>query len=755
MSPASFIDDPNWAAFLPEAEPPPRPRALPEHSDCSPIDVEEVSTHFRRGGTFGRMAGYEERAGQVEMASAVAEAFNTRRNLMYEAGTGTGKSLAYLVPAMMWAWTNDTPVVVSTATRNLQGQLVAKDIPRALDALGDGAKKFRVALLKGRTNYLCLKAVDEFFSGGYWTMGGEEREAMPAFVEWLRSTPDGDLDTFDALPRELVSRPGEECSGRSCPFFSKCFVFKARRRALGAHLVVVNHALVLSEASNESISLLPAYGRLVMDEAHNLEDVATDHFSLVFSEAALRRILNRLLRSSPRRKSVSGGVLGAVGRFLSRTGAAELPEAAEIARTIAEAVSSLAGLSAAAAGISAAAKALLGRGERPVRYRAATIRTPETVEAQNRFEDALARTVTLLHSLRDALEAAAEDDASRLVDYARQIDNIALSLTGFANETAFVLAGERPDTHVYWMERVRLQKRRSELRLTAAPLSVAEHLRKFLYSRKDSVLLCSATLRTGGSFSYMAKRLGFFAEEGDEEGRYATGVAASPFDYLRQCLVLAPDFMPDPAADHARYVEELSAMLGRVVPAARGRSLVLFTSYEMMSAVAELARGPLAAEGVELLVQGEGLSREAMAASLRSSERPVALFGAQSFWEGVDVAGDALSCVVLARLPFAQQGEPVNEARGEKVEREGGRKFFDYVLPEAVIRFRQGFGRLIRTKADCGVVIVADPRIATKNYGGTFRRSIPASVKIVTGMDELLDAAREILDAKMNRGQTA
>ena len=250
MSPASFIDDPNWAAFLPEADAAPRPRALPDHSDCSPIDVEAAATHFRRGGTLGRMPGYEERPGQIEMASSVAEAFNTRRNLMYEAGTGTGKSLAYLVPAMMWAWTNDTPVVVSTATRNLQGQLVANDIPRALEALGDDAQKFKVALLKGRTNYLCLKAVDEFFSGGYWTMGAEEREAMPSFIDWLRSTPDGDLDSCDALPRERVSRPGEECSGKSCPFYSRCFVYKARRKALGAHLVVANHALVLSEAAN-------------------------------------------------------------------------------------------------------------------------------------------------------------------------------------------------------------------------------------------------------------------------------------------------------------------------------------------------------------------------------------------------------------------------------------------------------------------------------------------------------------------------
>ena len=753
MSPSEFIDNSDWAAFLPDAPPPPRQRALPDHSDCSPVDVERVAGHLRRGGTLGSMPGYEERTGQLEMAAAIAEAFNSRCNLMYEAGTGTGKSLAYLVPAIAWASTNDTPVVVSTATRNLQSQLMTNDIPTALKTLGDDVRDFTVALLKGRMNYLCLKAVDEFFSGGYWTMGEEDRAAMPGFIEWLKSTPDGDLDAYDGLPRDLLSRPGEECSGRSCPFHSKCFVYKARRRALAAHLVVVNHSLVLSEAVNGGVSLLPAYGRLVMDEAHNLEDIATDHFSKLFSEAALHRILNRLLRSSPRKKSVSGGVLGAIGRLLSRGGVADGAEAAAIVRKTAEAVSSLAALSAAAAGITAAAKPLLGsaRSDGPVRYFASTIRTPEVVDAQNRFENALACTVTLLHSLRESLDsAAAEDGTGRLSDYARQVDNIAVSLVSFANETAFALAADSPGTHVYWIERVRLQKRRAEVRLTAAPLSVAEDLRKLLYSPKDTTVLCSATLRTGSGFKYMAKRLGFFPEDGDEKGRYLTGVATSPFDYLRQCLVLAPDFMPDPAVDQPGYEAALSAMLERLFPVTRGRSLVLFTSHDMMRSVAERLRGSL--DGIDLLVQGEGMSREAMAAALRAAERPTVLFGAQSFWEGVDVAGDALVCVVLARLPFAQQGDPVNEARGEKVEREGGRKFGEFILPNAAIRFRQGFGRLIRTRSDRGVVIAADPRIVTKNYGGVFRKSIPASVRIVTGIDELMDAVGGVLTSATDLG---
>ena len=221
MTPAQFIDDPGWANFVPEMTSPARQRHLPAHEDCSRLDVDAVRSHLRRGGTLGALPGYEERPGQIDMAGAVALSFNAREHLMVEAGTGVGKSLAYLVPSIMWAWTNDTPVVVSTATRNLQSQLIGSDIPRAVGVLGDDAAKFRVALLKGRANYLCLRAVGDFFAAGFWTMSQEEQELMPAFIDWLTHTPDGDLDSYDGLPRGLLSCPGEECGGRRCPYWSR------------------------------------------------------------------------------------------------------------------------------------------------------------------------------------------------------------------------------------------------------------------------------------------------------------------------------------------------------------------------------------------------------------------------------------------------------------------------------------------------------------------------------------------------------
>ena len=702
MTPAEFIENPDWAGFIPEMEGAAKPRHLPTHEDCARLDVESAAMHLRKGGTLGAMPGYEERPGQIDMSAAIVNAFNERGHLMVEAGTGVGKSLAYLIPSILWAWTNDTPVVVSTATRNLQSQLVNSDIPKALKILGDDAAKFKVALLKGRGNYLCLRAVGEFFSAGYWTMSDDEQELMPAFIDWLRTTEDGDLDSYEGLPRHLLSCPGEECGGRRCPFFSKCFVYKARKRAAEAHLVIVNHALVLAEATSPGSGILPGYGRLVLDEAHNLEDIATEYLSHEFSLPELNRIVRRLVRhhraASEKAKEVTLAA-GAFIRFLGKL----LPAKRDV-----------------------------------VRFKATGLYWKDTellATLQTAFERPL---IELVHYLHDAC------DTTEDLNLVQKLSSAAGSLLAFANSAAFVVKGEK-ESHAYWIERMGIRergtgnRRKSYIRLVAAPISVADDLHKLLYDPKDSVVLCSATLRVGNDFKYMAKRLGCVE-------RFQMLTATSPFDYFRQALVLAPDCLPDPSANPGEYAGALAILMRDLFSVTHGRALVLFTSYEMMNAVAATAHGLLADAGITLLVQGEGLSRESMTRILKESASRTSqtvLFGAQSFWEGVDVAGEALSCVVLARLPFAQVGDPIVEARSEKIDREGGSSFRDYALPEAVIKFRQGFGRLVRTKSDRGVVVVTDPRIVTKNYGATFRKSIPASVHTVTEPDDLLRRVAE------------
>lgn len=751
MKVAAFIDDPDWSRFIPEMREGTRTRHLPTHEDCERVDVESAALHLTAGGTLGRMPGYEERPGQIDMLRAVLHVFNERKHLMIEAGTGVGKSLAYLVPSILWAWTNDTPVIISTATRNLQSQLLDSDIPRALEVLGDSAENFKVALLKGRGNYLCLRAVDEFFSAGFWTMSEEDKLIMPDFISFLKSTPDGDLDKYEGIPRTRLVCPGEECSGRRCPFYRKCFVYKARKNAAEAHLVVVNHALVMAEGASGGNGILPAYGRIVFDEAHNLESIATEYLQREFSVPAVARILNRLMRRGKGRHARSSGVLAGVERQLQKGVLAGNPVSEKVRRLLQNAPGLMLKVMNAAEDFAAVAAGLLKvaddrdicrykTDENGVRsyslnglfkpYESDKLDERLLVEAQGRFDAALAALVNMLFDLRDTLnDSAPEGEFNYVADSAVQAGGIAESLVSLANEANFVVRGDKP-THAYWAERHRHEKRASFVRLVAAPLSVAEDLKEMFYEVKDSVVFSSATLRVGNDFRYMAKRLG--AEE-----RFEVLTAASPFDYLRQALVLAPDCLPDPSIDLSSYAASLAALMKDLFTASRARALVLFTSYEMMNAVAAEAREELEAVGIELLVQGEGVSRESMTRRLKDSSRTV-LFGAQSFWEGVDVAGEALSCVVLARLPFAQVGEPIVEARAEKIEREGGSSFRDYSLPEAVIKFRQGFGRLIRGKTDRGVVVVTDPRIVTKNYGAVFRRSIPASVHTVSDLSELL-----------------
>ena len=700
MTPAEFIENPDWAGFIPEMEGAAKSRHLPTHEDCARLDVEAATMHLRKGGTLGTMPGYEERLGQIDMSAAIVNAFNEREHLMVEAGTGVGKSLAYLIPSILWAWTNDTPVIVSTATRNLQSQLINSDIPKALAILGDEAAKFKVALLKGRGNYLCLRAVGEFFSAGYWTMSDDEQELMPAFIDWLWTTEDGDLDSYEGLPRHQLSCPGEECGGRRCPFYSKCFVYKARKRAAEAHLVIVNHALVLAEATSPGSGILPGYGRLVLDEAHNLESIATEYQSHEFSLPELNRILRRLVRHHRAATEKAKEVTLAAGAFIRFLGKL-LPSRQDV-----------------------------------VRFKAMGLYWKDTeilTTLQTAFERPLVELVHYLHDFCDTTED---------LNLVQKLSSAADSLLAFANSAAFVVKGEK-ESHAYWVERIgnREQgsgirdrgsgmRRKSYVRLVAAPISVADDLHKLLYDPKDSVILCSATLRVGNDFKYMAKRLGCVE-------RFQMLTATSPFDYFRQALVLAPDCLPDPSANPTEYAGALAILMRDLFSVTHGRALVLFTSYEMMNAVAATAHGLLADAGITLLVQGEGLSRESMTRHLKEDEG-VVIFGAQSFWEGVDVAGEALSCVVLARLPFAQVGDPIVEARSERIDREGGSSFRDYALPEAVIKFRQGFGRLVRTKSDRGVVVVTDPRIVTKNYGATFRKSIPTSVHTVTEPDDLL-----------------
>ena len=771
VDPALFADDPDWASCVPEMMSGGKKCGMPDHMDCSALDVETAAGHLMPGGTLGTMDGYEARPGQIDMLKAVVRAFNSREHLMVEAGTGVGKSLAYLVPSVNWAVLNDTPVVVSTATRNLQSQLIDNDIPRAVKTVRDDV---RVALLKGRGNYLCLRSLGDVMQSGYYAMSREEREEFASVVEWLHEKScDGDLDCVNLpLLRSRLVCAGEDCGGRRCPYCSRCFVKKARERALRAHLIVANHSLVLADAANPSSGILPAYGRLVFDEAHNLEDIATEFFSMEFSRESLAQLVNRVTRRRRGDKGREKGVLGSIQRQLDNGALSNAENAPLIRELLQNARTACVFAQLEADSLIDIASGMFNPAAlaESVRYRRPCIgedvfgprqyalnglfKDYDPVQWDEKslsgglakFEAKLADVADSLSRISECLESAAGDGELNLFgDLAAQAKQVSLAVGSYLSGVKFVLNGGDKQ-YVYWIERTNRPGAKSQTRLVAAPLSVADEMRKCFYSLKDSVVLCSATLRVGDRFDYMAKRLGCTPPEGEEgsECRIRSLVAASPFDYFRQSLVMATDFLPDPAAEPKEYAQALAPFLAQLFDASAGRGLVLFTAYDMMRKVADLARPLFEVVGLQLIVQGEGLTREAMASRLKEGGR-VVLFGSQSFWEGVDVAGDALSCVVLARLPFLQKGEPVTEARSERIEEDGGSSFRDYMIPEAVIKFRQGFGRLVRTKSDRGVVVVTDRRIVSKNYGAIFRKSIAASVRSSRSKEEVFCAVSDFL----------
>jgi len=752
----------------------------PTHADCSPLPLERVAAHLLPNGIFARlMPGYEPRPGQVEMLRTVARAFNEGKHLLVEAGTGVGKSLAYLIPAAAWARLNDIPVVVSTNTRNLQSQLIEKDLPLVREAIraefGEtDSQHLRVAVLKGRSNYLCLRQLALLLEYSQFELDRPELRLFTEAVAWAVRTPDGDLDAFAGAGRAnaaflaKLASTGEECQGRACRYFRRCFLQKARARALAAHMVIVNHALVFSDLQVDG-GMLPPYAQVVFDEAHNLEETATRHLSVEFTPHGLSQILNRLSR--PRAKR-GGGILEVLRNHLEKGAVTADGEAAETLR------GHLRASRRAVEDIRTDARALfermgqlLGGGKHAVRYRCAeagaalspamligeapapplkryVFRNSAFIPAADLLDEAAvaADRETLRNSflaaaerltqLADALRRASAGELALYGDQAASVEGAVATLKGLAAAMHVVLDAQDLES-VFWAEPAgRFWP--GQVNLIAAPLKIARALAERLYAKKTSVVFCSATLRVGGSFNYIGRRLGIDLIEPE---RLITCVAESPFDYRRQCAALALTCLPEPAgADGGSYVEQLSGLMLDVFLKTRGRALGLFTSYEMMNSVSRLLEAPLGEAGIRLLVHGASGTRDQITRVFRSADCPSVLLGTHSFWEGVDVAGEALSCVVMARLPFTAVGDPIFEARCEQIEQSGGSSFRELSVPQAVIRFRQGFGRLIRTCTDRGIVLIADPRLITRGYGTTFCRSLPCLVKPIPDRNALLEA---------------
>ena len=692
------------------------------------IDVEMVESLLRSGSPLAEaMDGFEERPEQIAVARAVAEAINEGQRLVVEAGTGVGKSVAYLLPALLYATANNRRVVVSTNTINLQEQLVEKDVPMLVEALehapGVDTADSRFCQLKGRANYLCLRRWSRMRSGD--TLNEDEARLLSKTLVWLGETSTGDRSELNLGHRSaaapwsrLSSERMHECLGLGGP----CFLRAAREKAAASHVVVVNHALLLSDVLAEG-SLLPEYDVLIVDEAHHLEEEATRRFGYDLSQAALHEHLQRI-----------GGERGllreAVDALRGSSVAASRMDDAE------KAAANATDLSARALGHSSTLFSMLvgltlDHGASNDYRVTGKDREQEGWRDLEAVWENLDVTLTELAAGLNRVSAALVNlDDANVEDYAALHGE--LSSVTMANEDFRRMLKEfvpnPQESGVYWISR---NLANSDLLLHMAPLDVSEQLAENLFLEKDSVVLTSATLTTGGRFDHVRERLGL-----DDAEELLVG---SPFDYESAVLLCVPEDMPEP--NSWAYQEALEQAVSDVAVAANGRTMALFTSHASLRTTARAIRDRLSTRGIGVLAQGlDGSPQQLVRRFLENPE--TVLLGTASFWEGVDLAGESLQALLVARLPFNVPTEPVFEARSEQFEN----AFMQYALPQAILRLRQGFGRLIRTKTDRGAAVILDSRLVSRRYGRLFVDSLPPATRKRVPLYDLGGAVTRWLD---------
>ncbi len=713
------------------------------------LDVPQLVGLFGPGGVFERsVPGYELRPQQARMVELVAEAFNEGRHLLVEAGIGVGKSIAYLVPAIHWAVANGDKIVVSTNTKNLQEQLFFKDLPLLERTL---AAKFEAALIKGRANYLCVRKLLYLLEEAERELTEDERLALLPILVWAADTQTGDVAECTGFlafrERDLwpkLCSAGDECGGPNCREWRHCFLQKARALAMLADIVVANHAVVFSEIGIES-PVLPPYAHIVFDEAHNLEDAATEHLGCQIDRWEVLRLLRRLLRRE--KNAPERGLLPSIRYRMKKGREHHLTDdeqrldrfIVEIYADIEEVESRLDVFLQTIEAVFQAAR----KGGDSVRYDAEhrDERLWDPVGAEKKtLVAALAQLRQQLERLAEGLELLAERDFPHRAESICDLRGLDGRLAEVQEALDFLVAAG-DEGFVYWIEQY--GRKTPTYRVAAAPVRVGPKLKELLYDRKDTIVFTSATLTAGRSFEFLKDRIGL---DQMEKGRLVEEDVGSPFDYDRQMLVLVPNFLPEPDAAERDFSAHVSDLLIDIFRASEGRGLGLFTAYAMLNDAYPKLKAALEAESILVLGQGFDGERRSITNLFRRDIGSV-LLGTDSFWEGVDVPGESLSCLVITKLPFAVHTAPVVQARCEEVQARGFSSFRHYSLPSAVIRFKQGAGRLIRTKTDRGVVVVLDRRVLTRNYGSSFLRSLPTGYRTAANPRHLCDMIRAFLRA--------
>jgi ATP-dependent DNA helicase DinG len=634
--------------------------------------MEEI---FGRGGLIERAhPDYEYRPGQIEMAGAVLRAFEERRHLVVEAGTGTGKTLAYLVPAIAAATARGARVVVSTGTKNLQEQLMEKDIPFLQRVL---PKKFTAAYMKGRGNYACLQRIKRAEQSPILE-GLDDVDYFDQVRRWARDSQTGDRAELTELPENLsfwrhVDARSETCLGQKCPEYDPCFITRMRQRAQDADIVIVNHHLFFADLAlrgGEYGQVIPDYSAVIFDEAHQIEDVAAEYFGAQVSsyqiEDLLRDLQNLPITSADANRELTRAA-ARVSRFadqfwlgFQQAGRGDEGRAPILPGTFAE------------------------------KNRQGEIEPTALGQSYLALDGALARVETTLDALREQPP---------------EVENVVRRARELRFNLEFIVAGD-DKRFVYWQER-----RGRGTFLRASPIDVSTLLQDKLFDRVETVVLTSATLASAGSFRFVRERLGL-VEKTEEL------IAPEAYDYGRQAVLYLPPRMPDPRSP--QFVEAAADEIVRVLEVTRGRAFVLSTSTAGMRALYERVAPRV---DFPCLVQGDA-SKSYLLEKFRQTEGAV-LFATASFWQGVDVRGEQLSCVIIDKLPFAVPSDPVVAARQRFIEDAGGSSFYEYSVPQAIISLKQGLGRLIRSATDRGVLSVLDPRLRTQAYGRQFLKSLP------------------------------
>ena len=702
-----------------------------------PLDTRELAGLLAAGGPLSSsFQNYEHRREQVQMMALVADALNDGKHLLVEAGTGTGKSLAYLIPCARWAIDNQDRIVVSTQTINLQEQLLTKDIPLMRQAFG---WDFRVALLKGRANYVCLRRLYDVLHHGLLALDPEERRALARLVAWLSRTSTGDrgeVNIFGPAEAAFARIRAEQgaCASLRCPYRDRCFVTTARKEAQAAHIIIANHSLVFSDIAAEN-KVLPAYSHIVFDEAHHLEDSATNHLGVSLPLGEMAVFASDWTLPNAFMARVQRLPLTDLERENLRK---PLEDASHASLTVQQALSSLGRM---LSGVLLASSSDESMNRLTLRLLPGTMSTGENEAVQIAAHDLTRGLKSAAAALGEFVSAASSDAMpDDLLDIAQQAAASAMTATECAGSVGEVLLEDDEDT-VRWLEGD-TDRLPVGLSLRSAPVNVSAILRDRVFDSLRSVIMTSATLSVEGRCDYLKERLGLDAYD---ETRLLEELVGSPFDFASQALLLVPDDMPPvqktPLKDFSR---RMTSLLAEIVASIGGRTLALFTSHKLLQEVYYSLKPFCEKNDICLLAQGIDGSRTRLIEELRSSDRTV-VFGSSSFWEGVDVPGQSLSCVIMARLPFWPPNMPVVQARHESLARAGKSAFNAMALPQAVIRFKQGFGRLIRTKTDRGAVIIVDHRISPSgsNYGSKFLNSLPGP-RLFTGPSK--DVVAELCD---------